>query len=317
MAAKKKPGADEELAQLKANPDARAIATALASAHSRVVAAAAELIKARQLSEYTAALQSAYARFLVDPVKRDPGCRAKLAILEALDFTESMSEDPFLSATSLQQLEAAWGPPVDTAAGCRGRAILALARIGHQDAVPLAGLLLADDLHLVRVAAADALGHSGVRAAAGVLLHKLETGDEEPEVVLACMSGALALVPELMLGRLAAQLADGSDEGKEVAALALGQSNRPDALRVLVDAAEATVMSSDRAVILRAMGLHRSDAALEALLKFIAGDNLADARAAVRALATRRFEAGVRQRVQHELRGRPELERELAESFAD
>ncbi len=250
-------------------------------------------------------------------MKRDPGCKAKLAILEALDFTESMDASPFLAAASLRQLEPAWGPPVDTAAGCRARAVLALARIGHEDAVLIGGVLLADPEHAVRASAADALAHSGVRAAAGVLLHKLGVGDEEPGVLLACMSGVLALAPGLAMARLVDQLEHGDAQAKELAALALGQSTRAEAAQALVRAAEACVLSSERAVLWRALGLHRSELALQTLLGILDRDNEADARAALQALAPRRFEGSVRERVTDAVRGRPELARELAQAFGD
>jgi hypothetical protein len=317
MAARKKQTADEELAGLKANPDAAGVALALRSAHARVVAAAAEQVKSRALDGHTQALQQAYERFLADPIKRDPGCRAKLAVLEALDYTESMDEVPFVAATSLTQLEPAWGPPIDTATGCRARGVLALARIGHDDAVPLAGVLLADPEHVVRAAAADALAHTGLRAAAGVLFHKLGVGDEEPAVLLACMSGVLALAPELAMKRFVEQLKSDDAQLKELAALALGQSTRVEAAQALIDAAGECVLSSERSVLLRALGLHRSDRALEALIQVLEGDNETDARAVLQALAARRFEANVRERVKQAVRGRAALDQDFAEAFKE
>ena len=317
MAAKKKSSADDELAQLQGNPDAAAIARALESRHARVVAAAAAQIKARALEGHGKALQAAYARFAEDGLKRDPGCKAKLAVLEALDFTESVDAAPFLAAASLRQLEPAWGPPVDTATGCRSRAALALARMGHEDAVLIAGTLLADPEHVVRATAADALGHSGVRAAAGALLHKLGVGDDEPAVLLACLSGLLALAPEFALARLIRQLEQGGGEEKELAALALGQSARIEAAQALLRAAEACVLSAERAVLWRALGLHRSELALRSLLEVIGSGNAADARAALRALAPRRFEKSVQEQVGQAVAARPELASELREAFGE
>lgn len=322
--ATKRASADDELARLRAAvaephaPEAtKAITVALSSKHARVVAAAAQLIKARRLEGFAPALEAAYRRFLEEPVKRDAGCQAKLAILEALDFTEEPGAELFLSAASLVQLEPAWGQAVDTAAGCRARAVLALSRLGHGDLVLVAGPLLADAEVPVRLAAADALAHSGVRAAAGLLLHKLAVGDEDPLVSLACMSGVLTLAPEVALARFV-PLLDGRDTGRrELAAMCLGQSSRADAGHALLTALEACALSKDRAVLLQALGVHRSDAALEALLEVIASGNPIDALGALRALAPRRFEPGVRGRVATVVsrRGEPELERELDATF--
>src|SRR5215470_6674168 len=61
-----------------------AIKRFLADKHFRVVAKAARLAGERALHERMADLISAYARFLTDPVKRDPKCIAKQAIARAL-----------------------------------------------------------------------------------------------------------------------------------------------------------------------------------------------------------------------------------------
>lgn len=315
--AAKRASIDDELARLGAAPDSKALQAALSSKHARVVAAAAGFIKSHTLEGHTGALQEAYARFLSDPVKRDPGCRAKLAVLEALDFTEVMDEVPFVAAASLVQLEAAWGPPVDTAAPCRARAVLALSRQGHADVVLIAGTLLADPEGNVRSAAAEALAHSGIRHAAGVLLHRLAVGDEDPMVLLSCMTGVLALAPEVALARLVPLLTGDDAQQRELAALCLGQSTRPDAAQALIRAVGACVLSQDRSVLLRALGLHRSDLALDALVGIIVGGSEADAEAAVRGLAARRFEPGLRARVQQAVGGRPQLAREFADGFRD
>src|SRR4029077_17848005 len=79
------------------------------------------------------ALQQCFSRFEQNPAKSDPACRAKLAVLDALDHLEHPDPAPFLQGARLVQKEASWGPPVDTAGGVRARAIVALARIGFAD----------------------------------------------------------------------------------------------------------------------------------------------------------------------------------------
>ena len=320
----KRSSVDDELARVRAaaadprTPSATEdITRGLSSKHARVVKAAAQLVKSRRLEGFTKALQAAYGRLLEDAVKRDPGCQAKLAVLEALDFTESMDEEPFVAATSLVQLEPAWGKPVDSAGPCRGRAILALARIGHADTVLLAGALLADTEVSARAAAADALANSGVRHGAGVLLLKLAVGDEDPLVLLGCMSGVLSLAPEVALARFGPVLHGPDEQQRELVAVSFGQSTRADACRALITALDACVLSKERAVLLRALGLHRSDAALEALLGIIDRGNDVDAKAAIRALAPRRFDPGLRARVERVVSGQAGLERECAEAFKD
>jgi HEAT repeat protein len=322
--AARKANVDAELARVRSaslepqRPEsAEVITEALSSKHARLVVAAAHLVKARRLEGYNQVLKAAYRRFLDDPVKRDPGCQAKLAVLEALDYSETMDDEPFVAATSLVQPEPAWGAPADTAAPCRARAVLALARLGHPDLALFAGPLLADPDVSVRATTAEALGHSGSRPAAGLLLHKLAVGDEDPLVLLACMSSVLSLAAEVALERLVPLLAGRDEQRRELAAMCLGQSGRADACQALVAALAACVLSRERGVLLKALGLHRSDSALEALLEVVEGPNDADAQAAIAALAPRRFEPGLRARLEKVTQDRADLSATLAATFRD
>lgn len=71
--------------------------------------------------------------------------------------------------------------------------------------------------------------------------------------------------------------------------------------------------------MLRGLGLHRSDRAADVLLKLIETGAAADARAAVKALAPRRFEPGLREKiVAHAARNaRVDLNDTLAKALAD
>jgi len=209
-------------------------------------------------------------------------------------YGEHREETIFLRAARLVQLEPAWGEPVDTATGVRARGILALARLGWEDLDLLAAELLHDPHPPVRQAALEALAHRGARAGASVALFKLRLGDEDPLVTLSAMTALLALAPEWGLRELRSRL-DGADG--ELAAMALGQSRADGALPLLLSALEACVEPARRKHLLRGIGMHRSDRALETLLAVIAESPLADAREAVAALAVRRYDPGVAERV--------------------
>ncbi|MCC6332966.1 MAG: HEAT repeat domain-containing protein [Myxococcales bacterium] len=295
------------------------LAAALASKRAMVVERAAKVVKEHSLSDFSAALRDAYQRLLDGGPKADPGCRAKVAVLEALDVLEWTDHEPFLSASRYVQEEAAWGPPVDTAAGVRVRGVLALARLGYADLPILAGERFEDSQPPVRAAVADALAAFGERSSAGLLLHKLRVGDDDPLVKLACMSALMALAPDWGLPYLSPLVASGHGEARELAALALGQSHRPDAADALIAALESAVRSTEREAVLRGLGLHRSDRAADVLLKLIETGAAADARAAVKALAPRRFEPGLREKiVAHAARNaRVDLNDTLAKALAD
>jgi hypothetical protein len=314
---------EEALAPVAADPSSETarqlLSAGLASKHALVVKRAATLVREHHVEALLPDLVEAFARLLVDPVKSDPGCHAKLALLEALDYLETDEQDTFLLGARHVQLEPAWGPPADTAAALRARGMAALARTGYTDLPLLAGELLADREPSVRAAAADALAHRDVRDGAGLVLLKLRAGDEDPMVTLALLGALLALAPDWALPRLDARL-QGDDEGaRELAALALGQSRRAEALALLLKALEACVLPAERATLLRAIGLHRSEPALHALLARIAEGAAPDARAAVQALAARRFEPGVPEKVREAAarNARVDLSKQLAATFAD
>jgi hypothetical protein len=311
----------QALAVVAADPrsdDARQrLRRGLGSKRSLLAARAARLIREHHLDGFEADLVDTFTRFLSDPVKSDPSCSAKLAAIEALDYGESSDVEPFVRAARHVQLEPAWGPPVDTAAPLRARGILALARIGPDDFQLLAAELLTDKESPVRQAAADALGHRGDRAGAALALLKLRIGDEDSLVTLAAMSALMALAPDVALVEVGRFL-DGDDLLlRELAAVALGQSRRDDALELLLAALERCVRADERAPLVRGIGLHRSERALLALLTVIAERAPADAQAAIAALAARRFEPGLAARVRAaaERNARAELDAALAAAF--
>jgi hypothetical protein len=311
----KKPRPDEErLSRAAADPRAHLddIREALRSRRSHPCARAAQLVKKHALDGFEADLAAAFERFCENPVKADPSCGAKLACLEALDFGESANEKIFVRAARLVQLEPAWGPPVDTATSVRARGLLALARLGWDDLDLLVAESLTDEHPPVRQAALDALAHRGARAGASLALYKLRRGDEDPLVTLAAMAALLTLAPEWGVEELRARLA--GDEC-ELAAIALGQSRADGALPLLLSALEECVEPARRKHLFRGLGLHRSDRALEKLLQVIAESPLGDAREAVLALAVRRYDPGIVERVRRAA-ARPALRSVVDEHFS-
>lgn len=303
MASKKRQTLEDELnalvaADVHTASGRRQLELALGSERQRVVARAATMVRERHLDGFEPQLAQAFDRFLIDGAKTDTGCLAKVALIEALDVLESSDAEFFLKATRVVQPEPAWKTAADTAGGVRARALYALARLGFPDLILLAGEAFSDSQHTVRLAAAEALAHFGVRHGAGVLLLALAKPEEDPLVTLASMSALLSLAPEVGLPRLTTLLRGEDAETRELAALALGQSNRTDALDVLVTALNAASTSRTREPLFKALGIHRSDRAINVLLDALGSETQADAQAALEALATRRFEPGVRSKVE-------------------
>src|SRR5262249_23044707 len=149
---------------------------------SLIVSAAAEIVGERLLAGLAPDLIAALDRFYVDGPETDKLCRAKIAIVEALNKIGHEDAQLLLRAVHYVQLEPAWGGPEDRAAKLRGSAAFGLVRIGYPDVLLVLADLLADPQKLARMAAAQALGATRAPAAIPLLRYKARIGDEEPDV---------------------------------------------------------------------------------------------------------------------------------------
>ena len=262
-----------------------ALLKALNDKHSLVVARAASLAGDRLLHELIGDLVYAYARFLKDPVKRDPGCRAKQAIARALVTLECRDLEFYRAGLLYRQPEPAWGRPTDTATDVRCSCAMGLAAAGHARAVAELTALLVDPESVVRAGAARAISCADPQEAEAVLRFKVHIGDAEPEVIGECFSALLIIEPECSLPFVAAYLRHEDEALRELAALALGESRLPQGLALLREAWDDTVVSETRGALIRGAALHRSEAAFEWLLEIIATGSSRQAQAAMDALA--------------------------------
>jgi hypothetical protein len=102
----------------KAAPMLRAALEATRPRAGLVVAAAARFIAEHRLEPLLPALVEAYEDLLVDPVKRDPGCRGKIAIARALHALDHWEARVFARGVQVLQPEGSH-PQEDTAAELR------------------------------------------------------------------------------------------------------------------------------------------------------------------------------------------------------
>lgn len=307
-ALRENPRTPEALAQLR---------RALADKSNFVVAAAAEVVAAAELVELLPLLREAFARFMINPEKSDKGCKAKLAIADALYRNESQDEALFRSGLHHRQMEPIWGGRQDTAAELRGLCALALAQIGLPGVIEDLAELLADPEVTTRALCLRALGASGREEALPLLRYKLRIGDEAGEVMLECCAALLSLAPRRALPVLAQVLEQADDARSEAAALALGQSRHEDALPLLQAFAQRRPVP-DRRVALVAIAMLRSPAAISHLVDLVATAPLSLATQAVRALAVHRYDAALHARVREAAQVRDEaaLVGECEEAFA-
>jgi HEAT repeat protein len=224
-------------------------------------------------------------RLCEQAVKRDPGCRGKIAIARTLHDLDRWDDHVLARGVAYVQREPAFGGAVDTAGELRGICGLIYAQSGRADALDVIGQLLADPERIARVAAAQALGDIGRPGASALLRYKALVGDAEPEVVAACLEALLRLSGQDALGFVGEFLGP-HDERAEIAALALGGSRLPGAFAVL-DAWRGACFARQRhSVAYLALALLRDDRATATLVDIVRTGEPGDAVAAARALST-------------------------------
>lgn len=267
--------------------------------HSRVVARAATLAGERSLRERLPDLLSAYARFLVDPIKQDPRCIAKQAIARALVSLECTDVMFFLEGIRCQQLEPVWGGSADAAIDVRCSCAMGLVSTGYLRAIQELTALLQDREWRARAGAARAISCGNPREAEALLRFKVLVGDPEPEVIGECFTGLLSIAREDCLPFVAAYLSGPDDGVRDFAALALGESRHPRALEHLRTAWDAVYDTGDfRTVLIRAAALNRTEAAFDWLISIIEHGTSVHAEVAVEALSVYERNTKLVERVQ-------------------
>jgi hypothetical protein len=270
---------EARLAALKGDAKPADVHDALGSTSGLLVAAAAKLAEAHGLVDE---LAPAFVRLLDQPVKRDPGCRGKLAIARTLHDLERWEDDVFARGAGYVQREPAFGGTIDTAAELRGVCGIAHAHFRTGDALDVLAQLLADPERTARLGAAQGIGDCGRPDASALLMFKVLTGDDEPEVLAACYESLFAIAGERALAFVGQRAAAGNED----AALALGASRLPAAYPILARWCEAAADGVRRRIGYLALALLRYELATARLLEIIRDDDPADAIAAAGALAT-------------------------------
>jgi HEAT repeat protein len=268
---------------------------ALEGAWNLVAEAAASIAGERGLSDLAADLVAAFDRFMIDPIETDPRCRAKIAIVEALNKIDDQHEGVFLRG--LRHFQEAGRPNEDDpAAPLRGHSALGLARIRYPGVVLLLVDLFFDSAVAARVAAAQALGDLGSPAAIPLLRFKALHGDKSSDVTGACLSALMSADPEESLSFVAQFLSGRGDAIQADAALALGESRRPDALDILIGH-WPNAHASFAEVLLLAIAMTRLPAALDFLLGILTKGKRSAALATLSALTIHRHNDAIKERI--------------------
>ena len=292
------------------------LTAALRARHYRVVAKAARLAEEGLSYDLVPALLAAYPRFLDKPVKTDPNCLAKTAIVRALVALDCDDVELYRRGLEYRQHEPVWGGTRDTAPDLRSFCAMGLVASGYSRALVEITALLHDAEPAARIGGVRAVACGNPREAELLLRAKVLAGDAEPAVLGECFTGLLAVAPEDGVGFVAGYLAHADDAVRELAALALGESRLESALAPLKEAWNGVLVGeSMRGALLRAAAAHRSEAAFTWLLELVADARAAVALEVVEALALYKHNAKLAQRLEATLRQRGE--RTLLARFAE
>jgi HEAT repeat protein len=274
-----------------------------------VVAAASAIAGENAMVELSKDLEATFDRFLANPLKDDKLCRAKIAIVQALDRMEHQDADVFRRAAGHVQLEPVWGGTEDSAPPLRAAAVVALARAEGSGALPMLVDALADPAKDVRIAAASALGAVGTEGAGLVLRLKVRVGDRDPDVLSECLGALLAVDPEENLALVTGFLDPSNPAACEAAALALGRSRLPEALDPLKGCWPRCHSPDLRQQVLLSIAILRRPGATDYLMELVASEAEPTAIAALSALRIFKSDPRLRERIAELVRerGSPKL----------
>ncbi|HVA45217.1 MAG TPA: HEAT repeat domain-containing protein [Pirellulales bacterium] len=289
--------------RLKTPESAQALRKGLADRSNRVVGKAAEIVAETDDKGFEDDLKAAYARLLSDPVKSDPGCLGKTAIVEALVKLECRDLDFYRAAVQYRQYEGVWGGDEDTAAQLRAAAAIGLVLCSSLlEALNRFAEMLTDRSKIARAGAARAIAALAHPEGVPLLRLKLLLGDKEPEVVGECCAAMLQLAPDDGLPLVVQQLASPNPDVALQVALALGESRHRQALEPLRSAWRSQPDADTRAALLIPIALLRTAEANEFLLSLLRGRDARAAADALRALKIHGKSGDLRRQIEEVVR---------------
>jgi HEAT repeat protein len=212
-------------------------------------------------------LLAAFDRFLKDPVKTDPKCWAKNAIVKALK--DLGHEDPavYLRGIAHVQMEPVWGGQQDAAGALRGACALALVACSlPRDAILIhLADALADPEMRVRSDAARAIAQLPGQDSILMLRVKAQAGDKEPAVIGQCFLSLLGIDPRAAILFVARFLTSANEDVRFEAAAALGECTESAAVETLIARWRVEKSADMKRAILLSLGVSRLPEAKEFL----------------------------------------------------
>jgi len=251
---------------------------ALGHENNYLVAKAARLVADNVLVALMPQVRSAYDRFFNDPVKTDPQCWAKNALVKALVTLECRDADVYLRGLRHTQEEPVWGGNSDTAGTLRGictHALVLCDGLGENQLLQILLTPLLDHDKTVRMEAARAIGQVGSETAALLLKLRVMLRKDDSEVLGACFSSLLGM-DKIDRTATIALIADFLDDGEEAAAEAafsLAETHDRAALDALIARRRRGTDSWFGSVLDNAIALTRLQEGMDFLLQVIEEDS--------------------------------------------
>jgi HEAT repeat protein len=280
------------------------IRQSLSHRSNHVVGRAARAAREAELAALAPDLVEAFPRFLEDPIRRDPGCVAKIEIARALLAFEHAAPDVFIRGAAHIQREPAFGPPIDTAAELRAVCALALVVTGHPAALATGVALLVDPEPATRAGGVRALAASGRPDVALVLQLVALRGDPDPGVLAEAFAGLLDLAASDPVPFIVERLGAPDRDVARAAAMALGEARRPETIAALRARLAGEDRPDVRHALILALAAARDGSAFATLLEVIADGSAADSKAAVEALRLHAHDDALQRRVSAALAAR-------------
>ena len=296
----------------------KALRQGLGDASNYVVERAANFIARTNDAAYIDPLVKAYWRLKRNPLKKDPGCLGKTAVVKALIALDHTDADLFLDGIAYRQLEPKFLGEVDSAAELRG-----LCAIGLIETLPALKVLnhcvtlLVDPCPPARIGAAQAVGFLGQAEGGPLLRLKLLQEDEKPEVLGECCAALLKVDRDEGQAFVAQFLSDPDSDLCVQAALALAESRLPGTFDLLKRAWQRRREEAARESLLLCIGLLRTPESRDFLLSVIRPDDLKSAEDALKALQLHGTAAEQRQAVEKAIdaTGEPRLRRVFVDEW--
>jgi HEAT repeat protein len=260
---------------------------ALADRSNLIVAEAAKAVGELRLSEFIPDVLAAFDRLFVEPVKTDPKCWGKTAIVKALAQLDYSDSAPFLRGARHVQMEPVMGGQEDSAPQLRANCFLALVQCSDLTRFEVLSHLvdaMSDPADPVRVEAVRAMHQLGGDESVLLLRLKAGLGDRRPLIVGHVFDALLSLERDRAVPFVAEYLKSADAAVCDEAALALGSSRLSSALKVLMQTWKEARGEEFPGVLLRAISSSRLSEAIEFLLDLLRNGTPRQSAAAVEAL---------------------------------